>query len=91
MTGSAQGIGKEFTLALAEAGADVAIIDINLDTAQASAKEISQTTEQKVIALKADITDPEDVNDVVDKIVEEFGTIDIAFNTSLQLFKPLKT
>ena len=78
MTGSAQGIGKEFTLALAEAGADVAIIDINLDTAQASAKEISQTTEQKVIALKADITDPEDVNDVVDKIVEEFGTIDIA-------------
>lgn len=45
------------------------IIDINLYTAQASAKEISQTTGQKVIALKADITDPEDVNDVVDKIV----------------------
>lgn len=60
----------------------MAIIDINLDTAQASAKEISQTTEQKVIALKADITDPEDVNDVVDKIVEEFGTIDIAFNNA---------
>lgn len=82
VTGGAQGIGKQFSLALAEAGADVAIVDINLEKAEKSAEEISQKTGQQVIAVKTDVTSEDDVNEMINKIIEDFGTIDIAFNNA---------
>ena len=78
VTGGARGIGKSVATALAEAGADVAIVDMDLATAQKTADEIAQLG-VKTLAIKADVTSPEDVNNMIDVIVENFGELNIAF------------
>lgn len=82
VTGGAQGIGKEIVTALAEAGADVAIIDLNDEKAEKSAQEIADQTAKNVIAFKADVTDPDQVKKAVDHVVDTFGSLDIAVNNA---------
>lgn len=79
VTGGARGIGKCIAVALAEAGADVAIVDVNLAEAQKTAKEIADATKSKMIAIKADITSQKEVDDMIDTILAQFGRIDVAF------------
>ena len=79
VTGGAQGIGRRIATALAEAGADVAIVDVNLEAAQKTAREIQEANRNHMIAVKADITNPEDVNRMIETILEEFGRLDAAF------------
>ena len=55
VTGAASGIGKCAAMAFAEAGADVAIVDINLEGAQKVADEIAEKTGSKTIAIECDI------------------------------------
>jgi NAD(P)-dependent dehydrogenase (short-subunit alcohol dehydrogenase family) len=76
VTGAARGIGKCTALAFAEAGADVAIVDMDLETAQETAKEIAEATGRKVIALKCDVTSEEDVQAMVDAVAAELGGLD---------------
>lgn len=82
ITGSARGIGKAAAIALSDAGADVAIIDLKLEEAQAAADEITKLTGGKTIAIAADISKPSDVDAMIKTILDEFGTIDIAFNNA---------
>ena len=79
VTGGARGIGQSVALALAEAGADVAIVDIDLDTAQKTAEEIAHSTGRICIAIACDVTKPDQVNDMVTKVVSVYGKLDIAF------------
>ena len=55
VTGGASGIGKSVATALAEAGADVAIVDINLEGAESTAKEIAEATGSKTIQVRCDL------------------------------------
>ena len=73
VTGAARGIGKCTATALAEAGADVAIVDIDIETAEKTAQEIAQKTGRKTIAIKTDCTKPEEVDAMIDKVVSELG------------------
>ena len=57
VTGAARGIGKATATAFAEAGADIAVVDMDFETAEATAREIAEATGRKVIALKCDVTD----------------------------------
>ena len=82
VTGGAQGLGKAMATGLAEAGADVAIVDINEEKAKATAAEIAQATGQKVIAVKTDVTDPEEVEAMVKTVVAQLGGLDAAFNNA---------
>ena len=82
VTGGAQGLGKAMATGLAEAGADVAIVDINEEKAKATADEIAQATGQKVIAVKTDVTDPEEVEAMVNTVVDQLGGLDAAFNNA---------
>ncbi|HKM44621.1 MAG TPA: SDR family NAD(P)-dependent oxidoreductase [Dysgonamonadaceae bacterium] len=52
VTGGARGIGKSVATAYAEAGADLAIVDIDIEVAQETAKELAEATGQKIIAMK---------------------------------------
>ncbi len=78
VTGGARGIGKSIATALTEAGADVAIVDIDLEESKKTALEL-QANGTRVIAVKADLTKPNDVDQTIATIVKEFGKIDIAF------------
>lgn len=79
VTGGARGIGKAIASALSESGAQVAIVDLDLAEAQKTCAEISAQTSNKLIAISADITNPQQVNAMIDRIMAEFGQLDIAF------------
>ena len=76
ITGAARGIGKCTATAFAEAGADIAIVDMDMETAQATAQEIARATGRKVIALKCDVTDEAQVQAMVDETVRRLGGLD---------------
>ena len=76
VTGAARGIGKCTATAFAEAGADVAIIDMDIAAAEATAGEIAGATGRRVIALKCDVTDEAQVQAMVDEVVKQLGGLD---------------
>lgn len=82
VTGAARGIGKCTATAFAEAGADVAIVDVDLDVAKETAEEIAKATGRKVIALKCDCTDENQVNDMVAQVVSQLGGLDFCHNNA---------
>jgi NAD(P)-dependent dehydrogenase (short-subunit alcohol dehydrogenase family) len=79
VTGGARGIGFNIAAALAEAGADVAIVDTDEDTAKESAEKIAAGTGKKIIAVKADVTQPASVDAMIAVVLDSFGRIDAAF------------
>jgi 3-oxoacyl-[acyl-carrier protein] reductase len=81
VTGSAQGIGRAIALALAEAGCDVVIADVNPEKIDSVAKEV-EGLGRKSLAIKLDVSDPESVKAGVAKILETFGKIDILVNNA---------
>ena len=81
VTGAAQGIGKSFAIALVEAGADVAIIDLDIEAAEKTAKEIALPG-RDVFALRVDVSKEDDVERMMKQIVKRFGTIDVAVNNA---------
>ncbi len=84
VVGARRNMGKGFALGLAEAGADVAVTDINLESGQLQtvADEI-QKMGRKSLALKADISNQEEVKKLVENVVKEFGAIDILMNVAV--------
>ncbi|KKE77935.1 SDR family oxidoreductase [Oceanobacillus caeni] len=79
VTGGARGIGKSVATAFAEAGADIAIIDLDIDEAKKTAIELEKNHGIKSIAIRADVTNPDDVNAMIDIILDKFGRLDVAF------------
>ena len=84
VVGARRNMGKGFALGLAEAGADVALTDVNIESGQLQtvADEI-QKMGRKSLALKADISSQEEVKKLVESVVNEFGTIDILMNVAV--------
>lgn len=81
VTGGGQGIGKGLARALGQAGAKLAIADINVENARRTAGEFeSQGIE--AFAVRADVADPQSVQDMVDAVLSRYGRIDIAFNNA---------
>lgn len=81
ITGAGQGIGKAFALRFAEAGAKVSICDWNNESLEQVAEEIKKSG-KSVLALKADVSQKNDIDNVVRKTSSEFGTIDILVNNA---------
>ena len=82
VTGAGRGIGAALAEALAEAGANVAVCDILVENAEATARRIAEETGVKTIAVGVDIADPDQVRAMVDGVVEAFGRLDIACNNA---------
>ena len=84
VVGARRNMGKAFALGLAEAGADVAVTDINIESGQLLkvSKEI-EAMGRKSLALKADISSEKEVKKLVKTVVEEFKTIDILMNVAV--------
>lgn len=80
--GSQIGFGKETALLLAREGCDsVAVTDVNLEDAEKTAEAV-KSLGAKSIAVKADITDHDEVQSMVRKMLDEYGRIDILCNVA---------
>jgi 2-deoxy-D-gluconate 3-dehydrogenase len=81
VTGASQGIGRTLALALAQAGADVALVSRTRSDLEAVAKEI-EAAGRKAFAMPADIRDVSQIRKVVDTVHTTFGRIDILINNA---------
>ena len=81
VTGGGNGIGKALCMALAEAGANVVIADIELDAAQAVEAEINATG-AGCLAIAVDVTDESSVIRMRDTACDVFGSVDILVNNA---------
>lgn len=76
VTGAAMGLGKGIAEVYAKYGAKLALFDLD-DEVFDTAKEIEEKYKTKVIGIKCDVTDKKLVFESVDKVIEEFGKIDV--------------
>jgi NAD(P)-dependent dehydrogenase (short-subunit alcohol dehydrogenase family) len=76
VTGAGRGFGREISLGLAEAGADVAVIDLMNDESRETAAMVEKLG-RKSIVLRGDVSKEADVQRMVKKVIDEFGKIDI--------------
>ena len=81
ITGSRRGIGKAIALALAKAGANVVVSDINLDDCNKVVEEI-KAINGNALAVKADVSNPEDVSQMINLTTEKFGKVNILINNA---------
>ncbi len=79
VTGAARGLGQGIALGLAQAGANIAAVDI-LD--QAETKKEVEKLGRKCITIKADLSDAACVDSIVTTTVKQLGSIDILFNNA---------
>jgi 3-oxoacyl-[acyl-carrier protein] reductase len=81
VTGGAQGIGKAIAVRLAREGANVVVADINIDLAQSVLAEM-KSWGVSAVALKADVSNSQEVEELVKKVQERFPTLDILVNNA---------
>ncbi|CAH0345850.1 SDR family oxidoreductase [Bacillus sp. CECT 9360] len=81
ITGGGRGLGEQIARGLAEAGANVVLCSRKKEACEEVAEEVRKLG-VKAIALKCDISNPDDVQAVVDTAKSEFGSIDILVNNS---------
>ncbi|MGD0092174.1 MAG: SDR family oxidoreductase [Planctomycetota bacterium] len=81
VTGAAVGIGRACAVALAKAGADVAIVDIDKKSGEATANEI-QGLGRDSLFVKCDVTKKDQVQEMVRAVAAKFGRLDIAVNNA---------
>ena len=82
VTGGAGLLGQVFCQALVDVGANVAIVDLDLASAETVAKRINKSEAQRVIAVGSDITSPESVTQMVTNVVKQLGRIDVLVNNA---------
>ncbi len=82
VTGGIGLLGKYFCSGLAEHGASVAIIDIDRERLTSFEEELARKTNSRVKGYVCDVSNPESVADTIDKIVQDFGKIDVLHNNA---------
>lgn len=82
ITGGSRGIGKETAKVYAENGYDVAINYVSDRTDVEGIKKEFQDMGVKCLMIKADVSNEEDVNNMVEKVISEFGKIDVLVNNA---------
>ena len=96
VTGSGRGLGLAYALRLARLGADVVINDIDLAAAKEFDEELTADTVMdecrafgvRSIGIEADVTNKQRVNEMVEQIVGELGSLDILVNNAGGMLRP---
>jgi 2-deoxy-D-gluconate 3-dehydrogenase len=81
VSGPSQGIGQALAVALARAGAHVALVSRNQSALEAVAKEV-EALDRKALVIPTDLTDISQLNKMVDQVHKTFGSIDILINNA---------
>ena len=82
VTGGGRGIGKAIAARLARDGMKVALVDINLENAQASTQEIAQQYGAEAMAVQCDVSKEDSVKAAVQAVLDRFGTVDVLVNNA---------
>lgn len=82
VTGAGGGIGRTTAAALAELGGEVALLDVNLEKAQANAEEINKRFGNKAFAVKCDVTDPSSIQEAFSVMLDRFGEINFVHSNA---------
>ena len=81
ITGGGQGIGREIALKLASYGADIAVVDVNLEKAQETANEAIKMG-RRAMALKVDVVSAAETEEMAAKVFEKLEAIHILVNNA---------
>ena len=81
VTGAGQGIGKAIAIRFAREGADIAIVDINRNTAEATGREVRHLGCRAAVKV-LDISDASAVQTAVSEVVEELAKLDVLVNNA---------
>ncbi|MGH2554841.1 MAG: SDR family NAD(P)-dependent oxidoreductase [Actinomycetota bacterium] len=81
VTGGSKGIGKAVARAFSQAGANVALAARGLEDLERAVKEI-EAAGGRALGVPTDVTDPEQVQNLVDRTMNEFGAVDILVNNA---------
>jgi NAD(P)-dependent dehydrogenase (short-subunit alcohol dehydrogenase family) len=82
VTGGSRGLGRAIAEALAGAGSDVIITGRQLSTLEPVAAEIHKQTGRRVVPLEMDVANVPDQRRGVDRIIQEFGRLDVLVNNA---------
>jgi 3-hydroxybutyrate dehydrogenase len=89
ITGAASGIGKEIALLFAREGAKIAIADLDLNAAEATAREIDPAG-QRALGVAMDVSNEDQVEAGTAKAITTFGCLDILIsNAGIQIVDPI--
>lgn len=81
VTGGGQGLGRVFSRAFAEAGADIVVAELNLDTGPETVQDI-QALGRRALFVPTDIRQRASVDAMVETVLAEFGHIDFLMNNA---------
>ncbi|WP_160719689.1 SDR family oxidoreductase [Bacillus sp. USDA818B3_A] len=81
VTGAASGMGKAIAILYAKEGAKVVVSDINLEGAKKTVEEI-KLNQGEALAVSANVAKEEDIQNLIETAVLEFGTLDILVNNA---------
>jgi NAD(P)-dependent dehydrogenase (short-subunit alcohol dehydrogenase family) len=81
VTGAGRGIGRALAIGLAEAGADVALLS-RTESDLLETQQIIHKLDRKAMVIPTDVTKREEVQEAVNKVVNEWGSIDILINNA---------
>ena len=82
ISGGSRGLGKSMALGLAQAGATTIICSRHQEDCDATAAEIAEQTGQQSIGLAMDVTQEASVAEVFERVVDEFGRLDVLINSA---------
>ncbi|MER2076743.1 SDR family oxidoreductase [Psychrobacillus psychrotolerans] len=82
VTGGAGILGRHFCSGLADAGANIAVVDINIETAKNIANSIIVQFGVKAVAFECDVASESSVKKMVESVLNEFGEIHILHNNA---------
>jgi len=82
VTGGAQGIGKSIVRKLASEGANCVIVDVDIQNAENTAKEVREELNVETLVFKVDVSNFKEVQNCVDETFKKFGRIDILVNNA---------
>ncbi|MFC5604720.1 SDR family oxidoreductase [Sporosarcina koreensis] len=82
VTGGAGILGTHFCSGLAEAGANIAVVDVNIDVARNLATAITQRFGRNAVAIECDVSSETSVKEMVETVLSEFGEINILHNNA---------
>jgi NAD(P)-dependent dehydrogenase (short-subunit alcohol dehydrogenase family) len=81
VTGARRGMGKAHALALAKQGAKVVVTDVDMAECQLVVDEI-KTNGGEAVCFKLDVLNGQEVNEVFDNVIKQFGRLDILINNA---------